>query len=178
MKTRDEEIVEQLAELCKVNECVNFEISVPALRDAGSAFLCFENRSYSLEELRLTLRDIERLEGLEKLFVTRKFRINELSQNEIARTCYSLFVPSKPEMEHSFSPIKMWKPVTFVALLGGATMCIAAIVMFSTHTALVGYDTHYGGGYGYHALYPEGMLLIGLGVLVFGLTMVPWKRRR
>ncbi|NVK65880.1 MAG: hypothetical protein HWE22_14900 [Flavobacteriales bacterium] len=178
MKTREEQILEQLTELCRVNEYANFEISVPASTDDGPGILCFENKSYPLDELNLTLHDIERLERLDKISIVRKFRFKELSQNEISRTCYSLFVPTNSEIVYDSPSSQKWRPVTFVALFGGTAMCIVSIIMFYTKTAIVGYDTHYGGGYGYHTLSAPGMLLIGLGILVFGLVMVPWRRKR
>lgn len=177
MKNREDEILEQLTELCRVNEYANFEISVPASIDEGHGFLCFENTRYPLEELNLTLHDIEWLERLEKISIVRKFRFKELSQNELSRTCYSLFVPTNSEIVYASPSSQKWKPVTFVALLGGTAMCIASIIMFSTKTAIVGYDTYHGGGYDYHTLSAPGMLLIGLGILVFGLVMVPWRRK-
>ncbi|PHR26351.1 MAG: hypothetical protein COA38_15070 [Fluviicola sp.] len=175
MKPREEKILEQLTKLCEVNEFANFDVSIPVSTHEASGFISFENKTYSLEELRLTVHDIEWLERLEKISIVRKFRFKELSQNEIARTCYSLFVPSKSEVIYDSPSSRKWRPVTFVALFGGTAMCIVAIIMFSTNTSITGYDTYYGGGYGYHTLTPAAMLFLGIIVFFFGMTLIPWK---
>lgn len=178
MKTRDEEILEQLTELCKVNEYAHFDISIPVLTDEISGFLCFESKSYSLEELQLTLHDIEWLERHEKISIVRKFRFKELSQDEIARTSYSLFVPSKTEIFYGSQSTGKWEPSTIIALFGGVIVCAIAILMFAQNASIVGYDTFYGGGYGYHTLTPPMMLFLGLIILFFGIFTIPKRKKK
>ncbi|MCJ8289669.1 MAG: hypothetical protein HRT58_03905 [Crocinitomicaceae bacterium] len=176
MKAREEEILEQLNELCRVNEYSHFDVSLPTLKEDIEGYLCFEHVSYSLEELQLTLHDIERLERLGKISIVHKFRFKELSQNEISRISYSIFVPSKTEVRYGSPSEDKWKPMTIIALTGGLLICIMAILMVANNANIVGFDTTYGGGYGYHTLTPKATLCLGIFILLIGVFSMPKKR--
>ncbi|MFT5802392.1 MAG: hypothetical protein ACI956_002210 [Nonlabens sp.] len=178
MKPREEEIVEQLTELCRVNESVHFDISIPALTGEGTGDICFEDVTYSLSTLNLTLHEIEWLTRLEKISIVHKYLFKQLALNEISRTTYSLFVPTKSNIVYEAPMDYKWKPISIISLIGGVLISIMAIVIVANNTNIVGYDTHYGGGYGYHTLTPYGTLCIGIFVILIGVSTLPKKRKK
>ena len=177
MKTREEEIYLQLTELCRVNEYAHFDIAVCAIKENGEGYLCFEDTSYSLEELQLTLHDIEHLERLEKISIVHKFRFKELAKDEISRITYGLFVPSTTQIVYGSPNEEKWRPVTIIALVGGILICTLSIIMVANNANIVGYDTNYGGGYSYQTMTPKATLCIGLLILLMGVSLMPKKKK-
>lgn len=176
MKPRQEEIFDQLEELCRINEFANFDISVPANIEGGAGNLCFESKTYSLDELNLSLEDIEWLERLDMLSIVRKHRFKELSQNEISRTTYSLYVPTEITEVHT-TP-NFIGAVNYIALIGGILITALGAYMYIQNINLVGYDTYYGGGYGEETLTPQSALLIGVILILAGIIGFYLKSKR
>jgi hypothetical protein len=177
MKTREEEVLEVLTRICEVNESVHFDISIPASINEGNGEICFEKVSYPLVELNLTLHEIERLERLEKISVLYRYLFKQLRQHEMSRTRYSLFVPTKTKVVSELLNDTKWKPLSIISLIGGILICAMAILMVANNANIVGYDTYYGGGYGYQTLTPMGALLIGIFVLWVGISTMPKRKK-
>lgn len=178
MKTRDQIILDQLIELCEVNQSVEFDVSVPIEGQENEIILVFDDREYALSELNITLHEIEWLQRLGKIALVHKLFLKSLNKHEFSRTTYSVFIPPDTDEFYELVNRNEWRPITVISLIGGVLVCLMAVVMIVYNVSLSGYDTHYGGGYSYNTLTPYGALLIGVGVLSVGLFGMPrwWKK--
>lgn len=167
--------MDRLSELCAINKSIQFEISVPILHQQTNTVLVVDQASYKLAELEISLDEVEWLARHEKITIIERVFAEKLEKDEYSRTRYSLLIPSSKTITDR---PKKWTPLAVISFVGGFGICVMGVVMSISNVRVVGFDTHYGGGYGYHELTYQGALLIGGLVFVCGLFSMPkwWKK--
>lgn len=176
MKSREEEIVVQITDFCLKNRSSQFDISLEGT--TGSVFLCIDENKFRLEDHRIFLYEIERLERQGKIALIKKYSLNELSDNETMRLTYSLFVPSNNENVKHYRIANRWSPLPIISLLGAIVTLIIGVFMKYNNVLAMGYGTLYGGGYWDPTLNANMVLFFSGMFFTIGIAGIPWKRKQ
>jgi hypothetical protein len=164
-------IYNQISELCTANNTVEFDITVSIENEAY--FILKEDR-IPLSKLNLSILDIQHVLDFHKIVRIREYWLKELATDELYRHTYSLYITLEvdaPEREPKFLRFGH-----YIALCGGLMITLLGIYMEINQLNLVGYDTHFGGGYSYKRLTGPGIILIGAILLFMGISGL--KRQR
>lgn len=174
---RLQQVLDLITDLCEVHEYSQFEVSVTT--DADTVLFRIQDNVYTLNEMEITIEEIERLERHDQIAIVTLHRFKTLRKNEILRTTYSLFAPSKGPVIYSGRLNEdKWKPLSIIAFFGALLAFVMAVFMLKHNVNIVGYDTFYGGGYGYQTLSVSGVIVLGVFFLFVGLGTMPRKKRK